>query len=278
MKNVAEFKPICIHCHQIEPWHKFYKSLNQDLSTGTCSKCQGLTVLVDSLFIPIAKILWNKGYATTYSCLGHCKKDCGYYNRPYVGFKDISKITTIPKNWTKDENSIRYKKNSPTHAFKYLLEWAKSLPKLQTDSLLKPEPKPIENQKYNSQIIFFMGKKSFNKVYKKQFSKYKVLTKITKVADLRKYKNVIIMAKDLAKWALILEAHAPFSKDQNAIIVFELNNEREDSMVPAGVSGWGAFKSKAIYGLFKLWIKKYSPQLKTGDGKKTYSVPYVVKS
>lgn len=261
MHNLGEYRPVCINCQKISQWRRFFKTYSLDRA-GSCEGCGGPTVPLDSLFIPIAKILWKKGYRTTYSCMGHYKKDTGFKSIPYVGFDQDYEFSSIPVGWKKEQSVIRFKGRDYKKAVKAFLEWAKQIPRL--DQRDRPVTSvSFSDKKYHEEYILFFGRRSADKNLKKHYPDFK---KVSSVSELNKENRVVIDSRKIDKLM-------PYFGDKKVIIVFEMNKDREKNWLPTGIYGWGAFSSKKDYYLYTELIQSF-PVLLTGDSNEIYQIRY----
>ncbi len=271
--NKSDFVVACTNCCSKRSWGEYFNSLTVDMSTGVCGKCDGATVKLDSLLFPIMVVLWKKGYETTYSCMGHLKKNTGYKGDPYLGLKKWTIATNIPLGWKKDGKFIRYKKRNLMIGYFSLMEWVKNLPyKKKTNR--KNKHKLIDS-KYNNNITIFLGNNAFKK-HKNLYINYENLKNLKKLSDLKDKKKIIIDARLLFKFALELEIYKHLFLNKEIVIVFKLNYEKERYSIPTGLSGWGMFANKKYYVLLNLLLRIHSPRVQTADNSKIYNVKYVL--
>lgn len=94
-------KFLCLDCFDVYDSEmlndKFF-----DVYEGMCPKsnCNGKTICLDELMIPIIKILNQKGYTTKFCCSGHYPG----YNRTYIMFEDYIKIPSLPNGFYFDNS------------------------------------------------------------------------------------------------------------------------------------------------------------------------------
>jgi len=80
---------------------KFDKKLDWNFCPK--SNCNGNTIEIDELFIPIIIELNKKGYKTTYSCSGHIYDS---HINSYIGFEGDIKLNSLPNGYVYDKIGI----------------------------------------------------------------------------------------------------------------------------------------------------------------------------
>lgn len=111
------------------------------------TKCDGDIIEVDELFLPIIKILNQKGYITTYCCSGHITENYS----SYIAFDEDIELPNLPPLYQYDKDKyphVDWSNKSGSHCIrrdinrtnesaifnellknaKNVLKWAKKLP------------------------------------------------------------------------------------------------------------------------------------------------------
>jgi len=93
---------LCLKCYQVYGDNiKFDKKLDWNFCPK--SNCNGNTIEIDELFIPIIIELNKKGYKTTYSCSGHIYDS---HINSYIGFEGDIKLNSLPNGYVYDKIGI----------------------------------------------------------------------------------------------------------------------------------------------------------------------------
>lgn len=278
LRNTPNFYPICTTCCEINDWKHYFENICVGLEFSTCQKCNDKVVLIDSLFLEIAKNLWTKNYITENSCLGHPKDS--YSSTPYISFRGEYTFTNLPPNWYIDEiysfKTVLRCNDTKNINYYDLLEWTKQLSIVNKKNTLNTLTK-LKPKEYNEKLIFFLGKNSLQRNQEQLKDKYTWLQWFKEPKDILKQEdNLIIEAPLLFNFVLELESSFlinPMS-DNKIIICFDLKPSLEEVFVPTGISGWGAFLDKKQHGLYSLLLAKYKPTILTGNSTDIFNVYY----
>jgi hypothetical protein len=141
---------LCLECFEAFKEDRItYKNNLESFNPCPRSKCCGEVIEVDELFLPIIKVLNQKGYITTFCCSGHITDNiCS----SYIAFDDEVILPNLPPmyqydkdkyphvDWSKYPNGTRcirrdmIRKNEAAtfnellKNAKNVLKWAKKLP------------------------------------------------------------------------------------------------------------------------------------------------------
>lgn len=245
MINLANNTILCDSCLKENTWRHYFDNLDESEEFSRCS-CGGNLFLIDSLASPILKKLWKKGYTTHTSCFGH--HDLNF--SPYILFAKNYDIPT-PPNAVKDENptAIRFDYGGQIKPkdLKNLLFWANGLPPILMPYVIKKAHQPYKKREFvkKEAPIVFLGKNSFE-LNKDRFQGYNAI-------PTEKFHHTKI--------------------DNKTIIVFPLNEEKENNLIPSPISGWGIFGNKPLplFDIFKASLR-LNPIVYTGDKDSIYRI------
>lgn len=106
------------------------------------ANCSGVAFEIDEEMIVAVDTLWKKGYMTEFCCAGHV---FGTSLGGYIMFDECSVVSSTPRGWYKDGNTIRYdlhKGNPPIEQVKEihrkieaLNKWCEELESFDEDEL-----------------------------------------------------------------------------------------------------------------------------------------------